>query len=447
MDEKNKRGLGIVVPELLLPRSTVDMSKWAVVACDQHSSQPEYWEAASDLVKDAPSTLRIILPECYLEAPDIGGRIERIDDVMLQYLSSGVLQSVGQGLMLVRREAAGRTRLGLVLALDLEQYDYSPDSQTLIRATEGTIVGRIPPRLAIRKGAALELPHVLALIDDPGHTVIAPLMERVGEPAYDFDLMLGGGHITGYLLQKDADIAYVFSALEALVQRDTLNEKYGEGVAPLLVAIGDGNHSVATAKALWEDLKDALPEEALENHPARYCLVELVNVHDQGLIFESINRVLFDADNATLMPLLCDILSEANGGCSITRVASQSALFAQVEAQAVCEQHLLPFVDENGYGYFSVNAPAAQLEVGTLQNALDAVVKAMPGARVDYIHGSDVVAQLGSKPGCLGFFLPKMDKTKLFPTIIYDGVLPRKTFSMGEANEKRYYFECRKIVK
>lgn len=281
--------IGVLVPNVMLPPKGTDFSKWAVVACDQYTSQPEYWEQARALIGDAPSTLDLILPEAFLGKPDEQDRINAINKHMREYMENGVLTTLPQGFVLVRRTAAGNTRNGLVLALDLECYDYNKGSTSLIRATEATIVSRIPPRLRIREGAPVELPHILVLIDDPDRTVIEPLFKKTDsfETLYDTDLMLGGGHISGWLVSDPSDIQGVLDALTALTDPDSFKAKYGDH-APLLFAMGDGNHSLATAKANWEKIKASLPEAELASHPARYALVEIENVHDDGIILEPI---------------------------------------------------------------------------------------------------------------------------------------------------------------
>lgn len=442
-----KNSIGVKVPDILLPHEGVSMEKWAVVACDQFTSQPDYWEEAERIVGDAPSTLRLMLPEMYLDKPGEAEHIAAINATMDRYMADGTLESRGEGFVFVRRTVDGKTRSGLVVALDLEQYDYSRGSETLIRASEGTIVERIPPRLRIRKDAALELPHILVLIDDPQHTVIEPLADATTAEnrLYDFELMLGGGHIEGYMVRDVGRIQGALRALEALADPARFVEQYGADKKPMLFAMGDGNHSFATAKANWEALKQTLSPAEQENHPARYALVELENIHDEGILFEPIHRVLFNLDPEKALRWLLERLALDNGACKMNRFATKEECAASLKIAATCGGHLLPFVTAGSYGYLKVNAPAAQLEVGTLQNALDAMLKAFPEATIDYIHGADVVYDLGTKPGNLGFLLPPMAKSAFFPTVVFDGALPRKTFSMGEANEKRYYLECRKI--
>lgn len=440
---------GVKVPEILLPRAGTDMTKWAVVACDQFTSQPDYWEETDRIVGDAPSTLRLMLPEMYLEKPDEAERIEAINATMAKYMAEGVLESRGEGFVLVRRTVGGKSRVGLIVALDLECYDYSKGSTTLIRATEGTIVERIPPRLRIRKDAPLELPHILVLIDDPARTVIEPIAGAVCPrcKAYDFELMQAGGRVEGWFISNEAKIQTALRALEALADPASYRQKYDCDQPPLLFAMGDGNHSLATAKANWESLKAGLSAGERENHPARFALVELENVHDAGIEFEPIHRVLFNLDVKKTVEWLRARLAADNGGCAVELFASKAACDDAAQKAMGKDKHVLPFVIREGFGFFLVNAPAAQLEVGTLQHALDALRAPMPDSVIDYIHGEDVVLELGRKDGNMGFLLPPMGKDAFFRTVIFDGALPRKTFSMGEANEKRYYLECRKISK
>ena len=441
-----QNSVGVKVPNVLLPNKSVNMQKWAVVACDQYTSQPDYWEQTERNVGEAPSTLRLMLPEMYLEKPGEAERIESINEHMRRYMQEGVLEEKGEGLIFVRRTVDGKTRNGLIVALDLEAYDYKKGATTLIRATEGTIVERIPPRLRIRKDAPLELPHILVLIDDPSRTVIEPLANALsdGEKLYDFELMQKGGHIEGYLFRNEKHILAALHALEALCDPAAFSAKYGADKAPMLFAMGDGNHSFATAKANWERCKETLSEEEKLDHPARFCLVELENVHDAGIVFEPIHRVLFDADGAK--EALQALLEAQNGGCRVEHFPSREAL-AAFTARGESGAHILPFVSKDGFYAYVVSSPAAQLAVGTLQNAVDAYLKENKKASVDYIHGDDVVFELGAKQGNLGFLLPPMQKSELFRTVVFDGALPRKTFSMGEAHEKRYYLECRKIMK
>ncbi|MEG1525423.1 MAG: DUF1015 domain-containing protein [Clostridia bacterium] len=433
--------VGVCVPRVLLPKEGSNFMKWAVVACDQYTSQPEYWASAKKFVGKAPSTLELILPEAFLGKPEEKEKIASIRQHMRDYLKTGVLEEKPQGFVLVTRTVAGQTRTGLVMALDLDAYDYHKGAVTLIRATEGTIESRIPPRLKIREGAPLELPHILVLIDDPEKTVIEPLVadQKRFSLLYNTDLMLGGGHIEGRLVSEEPAILGVLSALDKLANPESFGNKYGEGAAPLLFAMGDGNHSFATAKAYWEKIKAQLPEEERVDHPARYALVEVENVHDDGIVFEPIHRVVFGLFGNGAIEKLQKVLKTQNGDVCV-QLGEHKAAGGDVK-------HVLPFITGETSGAFIVEKPVQQLAVGTLQSAIDAVLAENPGAEVDYIHGVDVVRELIKTGNAIGFLLPSMGKKELFPTVIYDGALPRKTFSMGEANEKRYYMECRLIEK
>lgn len=418
--------LGMKPADILLPRDA-DMSKWAVVACDQFTSQPEYWEEADRVVGDAPSTLRLILPESKLNDANVEEHIADINRSMEDYLARDIFKTCPDAVIYIQRtQSDGKVRHGLVAAVDLEQYDYTPGSGSLIRATEGTVLERIPPRVRVRKDAPIELPHVMLLIDDPDKTCVEPITAAVDtmEQVYDFDLMLRGGHLKGWLLtegQKDA----LASALAAMASSEAMEEKYGlKGVAPLLFAVGDGNHSLATAKTCYENLKKVTPESQWADLPARYALVEIENLHDDALQFEAIHRVVFGVYPAKFMEAFKAFYPNAQEGKG--------------------EGHVIEVVWAGHDGFITVPDPKVQLPVGTLQNFLDAYLKEN-GGEVDYIHGDDVTRDLGSKEGNMGFLLPAMGKDQLFKTVIADGVLPRKTFSMGHAEDKRYYVEGRKI--
>ncbi len=446
MNAKFQNNVGVCVPEILFPAKGVDLTKWAVVACDQFTSQPAYWDAVEAVVGDAPSTLRITLPEIYLDKPGEAERIVAIRKAMDDYMANGTLSELGEGFVVTRRTVDGKTRNGLIVALDLDCYDYNKGSTTLIRATEGTIVERIPPRLRIRDGAPLELPHILVLIDDDKRTVIEPLVEKVmsAEKLYDFELMQHGGHVEGWFVNDENDVVSAINAISALVNPN----KYGREMAPLLFAMGDGNHSFATAKANWEKIKATLPEEQRTDHPARFALVELENVHDAGIVFEPIHRVIFNVSVPKFLAALQSKLSAQNpGGVEIKLFTSQKNCERNINRAMTAGAHLIPIVMQGKVGYIAVKHPSAQLEVGTLQSAIDAILKSFEGATIDYIHGADVVNDLGSKYRNIGFLLPPMDKSAFFRTVVFDGALPRKTFSMGEAHEKRYYLECRRIMK
>ena len=406
---------GLRVPEILLPDENYDLSQWAVIACDQFTSQPEYWDRVRSRVFNKPSTLHITYPEAWLDQGD--ARIESINRKMLVY-EQEVLTRCVKGMVLVEREIATGKRIGLLAAVDLEKYDFSVGSQLLIRATEGTVLERIPPRVKIRRNAALETPHILVLVNDPGRTLINPLYAGRDslKKLYDFDLMLGGGHIRGWQVDR---FDSVLPALEGLYQA-------ADG---LLFAVGDGNHSLATAKQCWLDLKPSLTEEQRENHPARFALVELTNLHDDALTFEPIHRVIFGADP---VELAYDFgLWLAGQGMKLSICTADQAMFRWIQGYRT-----LPYTIEN------LNQP---LPLAVLQAFLDEWLAQHQSASIDYIHGEDAARQLSEAKETTGILLPAMDKFILFEAVRRGGALPRKAFSMGEAVEKRYYLECRKI--
>jgi hypothetical protein len=340
----------------------------------------------------------------------------------------------------VERAVDGRTRKGIVLALDLEAYDYNKGSSSLIRATEGTIVDRLPPRIKIREGATIELPHILVLIDDPNRTVIEPVgaAKSTLEKLYDFDLMFDSGHLAGYAVDQVFEDQIV-EALRGLAQPETFAAKYGTDMSQpvLLFAMGDGNHSLATAKAIWEKIK---PQVGMD-HPARHALVEIENVHDDGLEFEPIHRVLFGLKK----DLFAELEKAFGANFNYRPVATAEEMVKAVDSAQGPSQLIGVVGGGKQSGVIEIANPSSNLPVGTLQSFLDVFLKEGGAEKIDYVHGEDVTVKLGSQPGNAGFYLPGMSKSDLFKTVILDGALPRKTFSMGEAREKRFYMEARKI--
>ena len=440
------QSVGIAAPEVLLPIDSVSKTKWAVIACDQYTSEPNYWNDVENLVGDDPSTLKLIFPEVYLSESDPDKRIANIRASMRAYLEGGML-APHDGMVYVERAVGdARIRKGIVLCIDLEHYDYRKGSQSLVRATEGTIVERLPPRIKVRNGASLELPHIMVLIDDRESTVIGPVTaaKQKLKKVYDFELMMNGGHVAGYLVD-DPDLEQsVVRNLERLADRRGFADRYElrEDMPVLLYAVGDGNHSLATAKAIWEQVKsDASDKEAVMRDSRRHALVEIVNLHDEALEFEPIHRVLFELSEAS------DLLSEVARSLSATvvEVESLDAMKEEVSRSTSADQRI-GVVRWSGYGVIRVGTPTSSLPVGSLQPLLDACMKSDGARGIDYVHGTDIVDQLGRRPRNIGFFLPKMNKQDLFRSVILDGALPRKTFSMGEADEKRFYVECRKMT-
>lgn len=412
--------------DILLPDfSETDAYKWAVVACDQFTSEPEYWENVEATVGDKPSALNVILPEVYLSEAE--PRIKKINQTMKDYISDLLTCHKDSAIFVERTQSDGSVRRGVVLAIDLEAYDYRKGAQSLIRATEATVVERIPPRVAIRRGAEIELPHVMLLIDDAHRTAIEPLItECDGELAYDTDLMLGGGHIRGRFL-SEKNYEKLEKALHNLITPEQMRARYGSAdISPLLFAVGDGNHSLASAKAAYEEVKERLGEAQAATHPSRYALVEIVNIHDDALKFEPIYRVMFGVEPDDVMNELKKYVSELDGNAEPQQIL------------CICGDRQTEL---------SVAHPVRQLTVGTLQDFIDGYVSAHKGSEVDYIHGEDSVKALASRENAIGFMFSGMSKSDLFRTVIFDGALPRKTFSMGHAEDKRYYLEARKITK
>ncbi len=405
---------------ILLPAPSVPRETWACIACDQYTSEPEYWRKAFETAGDAPSALRLILPEVYLK--DSAARIPVIHETMAQYLRDGLLTpAVDPGFILCERTVPSGTRLGLVCAVDLEQYSFEKGSLPLVRPTEQTIASRLPPRLVIRRGAPVELTHIMILIDDPDRTVLEPLQARKDSlrKLYDFDLMMNGGHLKGWAVDSAEDLARVDNAMNRLL--DAL------GADPLLLAVGDGNHSLATAKAYWNELREGLSEAERENHPARYALCEIVNIHDEALLFEPIHRVV---TGTSAEGLLADW---------------QAYAAARGMTLDAAEGHAFTVVSAYGDTAVTVGNPEGAIPCETVQKYLDDFLARHPEAEIDYIHGEQSLRTLAAAPGAVGFLLPEIDKKSFFIDVKKLGVLPRKTFSMGEADEKRFYMEAKEI--
>ncbi len=416
------KDVGLSTTEILLPKTGFE--QWAVVACDQYTSQLDYWQDVEHFVGDKPSALHIMLPEAYLELGDTSQRRDKINETMHRYVQQGVLDNKVNGMIYVERSVDSGVRRGLVVAIDLEHYDFHKGSTTLIRATEGTIEDRLPPRVKIRLKAPVEMPHIMVLIDDNKKRVIEPLGEKVTDQdkVYDFELMMGGGHIKGYKVNEDS-YEVIAEALHDLIDKN-------DG---LLYAMGDGNHSLATAKVSWETIKKDLSEEAQESHPARYALVEIVNLHDEALAFEPIHRVLFDVGDDGVQKMV-DVMREDGIDCN-----------AVFEMNDDLDGMVVPFANAEGEGAFVITNCQDRLPAAVIQQAINNLLDKDESVKVDYIHGDDVTRELGSEPSNLGILLPSFDKSLLFKTVITDGALPKKSFSMGHAHEKRFYLECRKI--
>ncbi len=411
--------------DILLPRDA-EYEKWAVIACDQFTSEPEYWQETEKMTDGAVTALDLILPEIYLGEADVDKRIDKIAANMYGYLDSDVFEEHKNALIYVERiQTDGVLRAGVVGAVDLEEYDYSKGSASQIRATEATVTERIPPRIKVREKAPIELPHIMILIDDEKKALIEPLAEHKDDmkKLYDFELMQGGGRLAGWLL-TDALRDELLEKLAKFSEKEAFEKRYGlADTAPLTFAMGDGNHSLATAKAYYEKLKAANPDKDMSSHPARYALAEIVNLHSPALDFEAIHRIVGTADIDQMMAKMTDELG----------LSEEPAEQSFVTVRGVEKKKLY------------VHKPTSKLTVGSLQNFLDKYL-AENGGDIDYIHGTEVVEKLAADGKKIGFVLPDMGKEQLFPTVIADGTLPRKTFSMGHARDKRYYVEARKIT-
>lgn len=419
--------------DILLPAAGVPLDPWACIAVDQFTSQPEYWQRAEHLADGKPSTLHIVLPEAYLGTPQEAERLESIRRTMEEYRKSVLTRKVHGYVYVERTQMDGTVRQGLVGAVDLDAYDYAKGSKPAIRPSESTVVERIPPRLKVRRGATLETPHVMMLADDADCTLIEPigLMKNQLPPLYDGELMLGGGHLRGWAVEDPALIAGIDAALAALADPAAFARRWpaAKGQQPMVLAVGDGNHSLATAKAYWEELKPTLSEEQRRTHPARWCLAEVCNVHSPAIEIEPIHRVVFGVGAKELYAAL-DAWDQQQG--SSTTMSDQR----------------LRLADAHGESAVALANPPAPLTVGSVEAFLADFLPAHPGVTVDYIHGESTALALASDPAkpATAILLPDFAKADLFKGVVLGGVLPRKTFSMGHAEEKRYYVECRKIT-
>ena len=418
--------------DILLPAAGVPLDPWACIAVDQFTSQPEYWQRAEHLADGKPSTLHIVLPEAYLGTPQEAERLESIRRTMEEYRKSVLTRKVHGYVYVERTQMDGTVRQGLVGAVDLDAYDYAKGSKPAIRPSESTVVERIPPRLKVRRGATLETPHVMMLADDADCTLIEPigLMKNQLPPLYDGELMLGGGHLRGWAVEDPSLIAQIDSALAALADPAAFARRWpaAKGQQPMVLAVGDGNHSLATAKAYWEELKPTLSEEQRRTHPARWCLAEVCNVHSPAIEIEPIHRVVFGVGAKELYAAL-DAWDQQQG--SSTTMSDQR----------------LRLADAHGESAVALANPPAPLTVGSVEAFLADFLPAHPGVTVDYIHGESTALALASDPAkpATAILLPDFAKADLFKGVVLGGVLPRKTFSMGHAEEKRYYIECRRI--
>lgn len=406
---------------ILLPNKNIDLEKWTVIACDQYTSDKNYWDNVEDFVSTSPSTLRLTLPEIYLEE-DTFKRINNINNTMLEYLNNNIFTEYKDTMFYIERTLSNnKIRKGIITAIDLEEYDFKEGSNSLIRATEKTIIERIPPRVKIRENASLELPHIMLLIDDQEKDIIENINTSNLDKLYDFELMNNSGHIKGYKLDEE-EINKINLKLDKYLDKETFNKKYNTNNKDvLLFAVGDGNHSLATAKTCYENIKQTMSKEEYLNHPSRYALVEIVNLHSNSLEFEPIHRVVFNVD-------INDILTKLNNYYEINETG---------EGQA------FKIITKDEEKTLYIKNPKSNLSVGSIQIFLDEYLKDKT-SKIDYIHEEEAVKKLITENN-IGFIFDTIDKNELFKTVILDGSLPRKTFSMGISNDKRFYLESRKI--
>jgi hypothetical protein len=435
--------LGLAIPRLLLPRESVDLSAWAVIACDQFTQDRHYWEDVRETVGDKPSTLNLIFPEVYLEAEDRGGRIAAIHRTMASYLEGGIFAPPLTGGLYIERDTPHhRRRRGLVAAVDLDRYDWAERTQALIRATEGTVPERLPPRMEIRRGAPLESPHILLLIDDDQDTLLPGLagLAASAEPAYRGSLMGDSGSVTGWRLDREEHWNFIADRLEALGRR--AEHRYGPAAAaPFLYAMGDGNHSLAAAKGIWEEYKAAHPGGELAEHPLRFALVEIENLYDPAVSFEPIHRVLFNTGPEALLAALAPL-----PGLTVTPLEGGLERLCGLVGDRDAPKTRLGLV--SGPRLFLLETSAPGLAAAALQPLLDRFIGAGGGGiSIDYIHGGEELIRLAGRAegAAAGILLPPIRKEGLFETIARSGPLPRKSFSMGESVEKRFYLECRRL--
>lgn len=422
--------LGFCIPDIMMPAEDIDLQKWACVACDQFTSQPKYWQEVEKKVGSAPSTLHIILPEIYLEQPDVEDRISYLKQVMKDYVDGGVVERLKKGIVLTERFIAGKVRKGILLAVDLEQYDYKIENKPLIRATEQTVLTRIPPRVRIRRDAELEVPHIMLMIDDEEDSVIGPLhMQRDSfHKLYDVDLMMGGGNCEGWFIDNERVLDTMAEAISNLKKHDNM-----------LFCVGDGNHSLATAKTIWDEVKQDLTPEQQQNSPLRYALCEVINLRDRAVEFMPIHRVLFNINPSACVNYIVERLQEKG--------AKAKLIFGRWNPDTKSDgmEMVVPFLYKDGAGKIVIEEPSHPLAVGEVQELFEDYIAQNKQSSIDYIHGDEAFMELSKQYDNIGFYFDALEKSEFFPLIVRCGVLPKKTFSLGEAEEKRYYMECRRL--
>jgi len=439
--------IALGVPKILLPKPEIDPSKWAVIACDQYVHDRSYWEEVKNIVGDTPSTLNLIYPEVYL--PDEGHQ-DRISDVhknMQRFVMEDIFCDPIKGFLLVNRLLpSGKSRTGLVVTLDMERYDSRSQSKTLIRTTEGTYPKNLEARFEVRGDATLESPHILVLIDDPNKEIIEPLFDEKYPTIVDFELMMNGGRLTYYLIDQKQDIERIAQKLIQRITPQYIRERYGVENEILLYAMGDGNHSFAAAQKAWEKIKSTLPEDQHTTHPARYAMVELINLHDNSIDIEPIHRIIIGVDPKATLNTMMDLLNASGANARLETVSAPEEQHQQLTSLSSNGAHCLPYRGAGDLGVLVIENPSQRTIPETMETVLDLFTSETATAEVGFIHGEDVIDNLGNKPDALGFYMPPISKNSVFESIVRYGAYPRKSISIGHANEKRYYMECRNLV-
>lgn len=438
--------IALGVPKILLPKPEIDCNKWAVIACDQYVHDISYWEEVKSIVGDTPSTLDLIYPEVYLYDDEHEKRIARVHNNMKRFVTNGIFRDETEGFLLVDRMLpSGKSRKGLVVTLDLEHYDSRSQSKTLIRTTEGTYPKNLEARFEVRGNASLESPHILVLIDDPKKEIIEPLFEEDHPNIVDFELMMNGGHLKYHLINNKKDIARIAQKLAKRIEPDYIHQKYGVENETLLYAMGDGNHSFAAAQKAWKKIKSTRNNRSAR-HPARHAMVELINLHDDAIDIEPIHRLITRVDPKTTCNTLVALLNASGARARLEKVPSPDAQQQRTTALSSASTHCLPYRAAGDLGILVIEKPSQRTIPETMEAALDLFTRENTEAEVGFIHGEDVIDDLGNKPDALGFYMPPISKDSVFESIVRHGAYPRKSISIGHADEKRYYMECRSLV-
>ena len=440
--------IALGVPRILLPKPEIDCSKWAVIACDQYVHDISYWEEVKSIVGDTPSTLDLIYPEVYLYDDEHEERIARVHNNMKRFVTDGFFRDKIEGFLLVDRVLpSGKSRKGLVVTLDLEHYDSRSQSKTLIRTTEGTYPKNLEARFEVRGNASLEFPHILVLINDPKKEIIEPLFDEGHPKIVDFELMMNGGQLRYHLIDNKKDIVRIAQKLAKRIEPDYIQQKYGVENETLLYAMGDGNHSFAAAQKAWKEIKSTLNDTLrTAQHPARHAMVELINLHDDAIDIEPIHRLITRVDPYTTCNTLVALLNSSGTHAHLEKVSSSNAQHQRTAALSSASTHCLPYRAAGDLGILVIENPSQRTIPETMEAALDLFTRENTESEVGFIHGEDVIDDLGNKPDALGFYMPPISKDSVFESIVRHGAYPRKSISIGHADEKRYYMECRSLV-